>query len=449
MSAVIAALLIASTADQFPIGSYKPDISRVPKDAKGIMGAYFNLHYLVISPGFNFTLAGGEQRGYWRQEGNKYILVFDGFFAAPSSEPEEVLRKKVPKNHLEGLVLEKGPKGTLILKKWGRDWGPVIYRPLPRRSITELVKLSSIYDETFDDQRLGGVEEAHYSLIDRVNSDWSELLMLINDPKQSWDDRSWAAINLYSLHDSKGLEQVTRMIPSVKVSGRDRHEYVLRQTLSSAAARRPTDYIVDRLIEYQGQGLLLPSDVAKALGRLKRQKDTDLLISWLDSEREFDKIDSLQALTALSAVKALPRARQLVNDSEVSVQLAAHGLIARTTPDEKERKASVTSIAKWTKSGDPMIPFYAVNALVNSRAPEAFPYLVALLNSDASSMLREKVAIDLGELGDLRAVPALLEARQRQAADLDDWAGEARVIRSASEALVKLGRIKRGQAGRS
>lgn len=449
MSAVIAALLIASTADQFPIGSYKPDISGVPKDAKGIMGAYFNLHYLVISPGFNFTLAGGEQRGYWRQEGKKYVLVFDGFFAAPSSEPEEVLRKKVPKNHLEGLVLEKGPNGTLILNKWGQDWGPVIYRPLPRRSITELVKLSSTYNEAFGTEKMGAVDEAHCALIDRVNSDWFELLMFINDPKQSWDHRIWAAINLGSLQNSKGIEEAVRMIPVIKDPEGKKREASLRRILSRLAAKRPTDQTAERLIKYQIQGLLRAADVAPALGRLKREKHTNLLIGWLSSEKEFDKIYSLQALTELAAIGALPQARQLVNDPQVSVQLAAHALIARTTPDELERKASVRSIAKWTKGGDFMTPSYAVDALVNSRAPEAFPHLVALLSSDASSILRSNVADDLGDLGDLRAVPALLEARQRRAADMDGWPGEARVIRSASEALVKLGRIKRGQAGRS
>ena len=297
-------------------------------------------------------------------------------------------------------------------------------------------------------RRLGAVDEAHNALIDRVNSDWPDLLMFINDPKSTWDHRIWAAINLGSLQDPKGLEEAVRMIPAVKDPEGKKREASLRRILSRPAAKRPNDQTADLLIIFQSQGLLQPADVAPALGRLKRQKDIDLLISWLDSEREFDKIYSLQALTASSAGKALLRARQLVNDSKVSVQLAAYGLIARITKDEKERKASVSAIAKWTKSGDFMIPSYAVDALVNSRAPEAFPHLVALLSSDASSILRSNVADDLGELGDLRAVPALLEARQRQAADMDDWPGEARAIRSASEALVKLGRIKREQAGK-
>ncbi len=412
------------------------------------MGAYFNPHYLVIRPRFEFVLAGAEQRGYWRPEGGKYILVFDGFFASRSSEPEEVLRKKVPKNHLEGLVLEQGPKGTLILSKWGQDWGPVIYRPLPRRSISELVKLSSTYNEAFGTEKMGAVDEASNALIDRVNSDWFEILGFINDPKQSWDHRIWAAINLGSLKDSKGIEEAARMIPFVKDNEGKKREASLRRILSRPAAKRPTDQTADLLIKFQSQGLLQPADVAPALGGLKREKDIDLLISWLDSEREFDKAYSLQALTQLSASKALPKASQLANDPKVSVQLAAHALIARTTPDELERKASVRSIAKWTKGGDFMTPSYAVDALVNSRAPEAFPYLVALLNSDASSMLRANVAIDLGELGDLRAVPALLEAKRREVRGTDDWPGEARVMKSASEALVKLGRIKRSQAAR-
>lgn len=238
------------------------------------------------------------------------------------------------------------------------------------------------------------------------------------------------------------------MIPFVKDHEGKKREASLRRILSRPAAKRPTDQTADLLIKFESQGFLQPADVAPALGILKRQKDIDLLISWMDSEREYDKIHSLQALTALSALKALPRARQLATDSKEKVQIAAHGLIARTTLDDKERKASVQSIAKWTKSGDFMTPSYAVDALLNSRAPEAFSYLVALLNSDVSSMVRAKVAIGLGELGDLRAVPALLEARQRQAADINDWPGEGRVMRSVSEALAKLGRIKREQAGK-
>lgn len=139
------------------------------------MGAYFNPHYLVMRPRFEFVLAGGEQRGYWRQEGSKYVLVFDGLFSAHSTEAEEVLRKKMPKNHLEGLVLERGPEGTLFLRKWGQDWGPVVYRPLPRRSISELVKLSSTYNEAFGTEKMGAADEAGNALIDRVNSDWFEI----------------------------------------------------------------------------------------------------------------------------------------------------------------------------------------------------------------------------------------------------------------------------------
>jgi len=182
--------------------------------------------------------------------------------------------------------------------------------------------------------------------------------------------------------------------------------------------------------------------IAPALRQLNRKTDIPVLLPWLTSKREYDKSETLEALTILEAEEALSIARTLTIDPAEGVQLAAYGLIARTTPDPIERKEAISKLAKWIKSSEFLLPFAAVDALCRSNAPEALPHLVAILGSDMPFMNRRNTAMALGKLGDIRAVPALIEAKSRPSDDLDTWAEESRVRRAVAEALVQLGNLK-------
>lgn len=441
MAAALALAIVLGAQTGPPFGAYQADLSRVKSpEGKSVMPAYFNQGSLVLNPNGTFVMAGLNQEGYWRTEEQKHILVFDGFFRAQSRKPEAELRKVWPKNHLEGLILEPGPTGTLILSEWGRGWGPVIFRPKPKQTMTELLVASNTDDLT------PAAEEAMALFWPRLQDEWPEVIRFINDAGRTWEQRSWAAILLINLKNPKGLGEAARLIFDLKPTNVKGRDGTIRRGLARAVARTPSDATGDLLIDAVKEGLLQASDVAPALGRLKRKKDVPLLIEWLDSKREYDRIHSLEALTQIAVEEALPSARRLTADPQESVQLAAHGLLARVSKDPAEKKSSIIALGKWIKSKEFLLPFAAIDALCESKAPEALPHLAAILVSDMPALYRRNTATALGDLGDLRAVPALIEAVGRESG-IDDWVAESEVARAAAEALVKLGKVKRGEKG--
>lgn len=423
------AILMTWTQPAFPVGSYKPDLSRASRRSQGVLSAYFGQALLVMRPNGKFVLCGIKQEGYWRPHGNRYVLVFDGFFTVQWTEPAESLRKAWPQSHAEGLVLSRGSGGSLVLPSWGAVDGPVIFRPMPKRSVAELL-VTSEADETS-----AAGDEAYYAVKDNLETLWPEILNFVADPKRKVDQRSWAAIVLLGLRNRGGIESAASLILKLK-------ERSLRHALAMCVARYPTDKAGDLLLDANARGLLQAADVAPALGRLKRRKDVPALLGWLSSDREYDRIESLNALTLLSATEALEPARTLASDREESVQLAAAGLVARLSPDATERRTAISKLAGWLKSVDFLLPFAAVDALCMSEAPEALPHLVAILGSNMPAVNRRNTAMALGNLGDPLAVPALIEAKLRRDAP-GSMVDESEVRRAAAEALVKIGKRRR------
>ncbi len=436
----LAIAVIGGFQTGFPVGSYKPDVSKAPVKTRDLLQGYFGRALLVVRPNGEFELSGIEQEGYWRKAGDKFVFVYDGFLSIQSSEPSEVLRKAWPKNHVEGMILRKGADGTLTLSDFGPVPGPVIFRPMPRRTIAQLIVASNPPEGAVQLSAAAG--EAWSSLKDRIEAEWPEVLRFINDPKRSVPDRGWAAILLQGLKGPKGIEATARLIFDLKPTNVKNRDQSLRGTLARVVAQHPTENAADLLIEAQRRGLLRPADVAPALRQLNRKTDIPVLLPWLTSKREYDKSETLEALTILEAEEALSIARTLTIDPAEGVQLAAYGLIARTTPDPIERKEAISKLAKWIKSSEFLLPFAAVDALCRSKAPEALPHLVAILGSEMPAVNRRNTAMALGKLGDIRAVPALIEAKSRPSDDLDTWAEESRVRRAVAEALVQLGNLK-------
>jgi HEAT repeat protein len=441
MVVALAIAVVGGFQTGFPVGSYKPDVSKAPVETRCLLQAYFGQALLVVRPNGEFELSGIEQEGYWRKSGDKFVFVYDGFLSIQSTEPEKVLRKAWPSNNLEGMILRKGADGTLTLSDFGRVPGPVIFRPMPRRTIAQLIAASNPPEGA--DQLSAAAGEAWSSLKDRIEAEWPKVLRFINDPKRSAPDRGWAAILLDGLQNPKGIEATARLILNIKPTNVRNRDQSLRGSLARVVAEHPTENAADLLIEGQRRGLLSPADVAPALRQLNRKTDIPVLLPWLTSKREYDKSETLEALTILEAEEALSIARTLTIDPAEGVQLAAYGLIARTSPDPIERKEAISKLAKWIKSSEFLLPFAAVDALCRSKAPEALPHLVAILGSDMPFMNRRNTAMALGNLGDIRAVPALIEAKSRPSGGPDTWAEESRVRRAVAEALVQLGNLKR------
>lgn len=428
-SLALAAIQLTQTA--FPVGSYRTDLSKAPETSRGILGTYFGRAYLVLQTNGEFKLCGVGQEGYWRKSGNRYVLVYDGLFALRFPEPESALRKKWPKSHLEGHVLTPGPGGTLVLSDFGRVAGPVVFRPMPRRSIADLVVRSGALDDSPESQ------EAHTLLNERIEIEWPAALAFIQNHYWPLRQRSWAAIVLGGLKDPGGILAAAKLIADLKPSFGDKRFERIRSSLARAAAQHPTPEAADLLIEAVQSGLIDPKVAAPALAKLKRKSDVPYLIGWLESMEPFDRLESLNALAQMDSKDGPPHARRLTSDPDEMVQIAAHGLLARLSDDASERRSAIRKLATWIKSSEFLLPFEAVSALENSKHPDALPHLLAILVSDLDPILRRNTALAIGRIGDPRAVPVLIEAKLRT-----DGPGslvqESDVRRAAAEALVKI-----------
>ena len=121
-------------------------------------------------------------------------------------------------------------------------------------------------------------------------------------------------------------------------------------------------------------------------------------------------------------IRALYRA---VEDPEPAVRVEAARALARQGSVQ-----SVVDVVRQIVPGDEQ-PSVAVMALFRSLGREAVPELVQLLESHTTGLAARLVAADaLGHLGDLRAVPALLQLYDHPAANL-------RI--TVMEALARLG----------
>lgn len=430
---------VIGTPSAFPVGSYKADLSQAPKSSRGVLQAYFGQSYLVFLSDGRFELCGIEQRGYWRREGNRFVLVYDGFFFARSHEPADALRKAWPESHAEGMILSQGSGGTLVLKDWGAAKGPIVFRPRTKLTVAELLVTSNKDEETPAEST-----EAYWLLKERQEGEWPSFIRFIGDPKRPWQERSWAALVLGGLKNPKGVEAAAELIVRLTPTKEEGRERTIARSLAGVVERHPTSKTADILIEAQRKGLIQPSVTAKVLKVLKRKSDIPLLMDWLKSELEYDKIDSLEALAVLDAREALSEARRLTMDEKEGVQVRAYGLIARLSPDRAERGEAILKLAKWLDSADFLTPFAAVEALCQTNHPDALPYLVAILGSNRRAIYRRNTAIALGDLGDPRAVQALIEAKTRVGVS-EDWQMESEVRRAAAEALVKIGKVKRAE----
>jgi HEAT repeat protein len=164
----------------------------------------------------------------------------------------------------------------------------------------------------------------------------------------------------------------------------------------------------DRRLLLQVYNELLPKirgDYADRLVSLMRE--LGLMEDCLEQSRDPDWLVRAQACQALGAFPdpdatlALYRAAE---DCEPAVRVeAARALVRQGTV------RSVVELVRQVAPGDDL-PSVTVMALFRSLGRDAVPQLIALLESNKTGLAARLVAADaLGHIGDLRAVPALLQ----------------------------------------
>jgi len=243
------------------------------------------------------------------------------------------------------------------------------------------------------------------------------------------------------LRDPDGILAIARLTASVKPTERS-----LARALAYAVAEYPSEESLAWLIVAHSRGLLSAANVAKAMISLPRARDIPLLMRWLNEKETYAKIYSLNALAEIGATDALPKARRLASEaSDEAVQIAATSLIARCTNIDDERRAAIRKLAEWSRNSDFMLATSAVEALCRSRAKESLAYVIAVLQSDQDPIVRINAAIDLGQFGDARAIPALKDAKNRRSGR-GSLVEESRVCHAAADAIEAI--LQRNQQDR-
>jgi hypothetical protein len=441
MITALALAVIGRAQVGFPVGSYRVDVSKAPVATRADLESFFSRIFLRIQSDGMFYFCGMPVEGYWRKSGDGYPCVIDGLLSIPSKEPAAELQKKWPMLNAPGMILKRGPKGTLIMKDFIWYQGPVVFRPLPQRSIDQLLIAS---DMVTVKGTMATIEEAYHALEDRLETDWPPILSAINDPKRDQERRAWAASMLSNLKNPKAIEAAAQLILDLKPTPGTNRARGIRIMLSKVVSDHPTAKSVDLLIEAQRRGLIRLDFVATSIGNLGRTSDLPVLISWLGAQRKGDLRSVLEALAQFGAPEGLDRARALKTDPDDRLKIAAFGLIARVSPDPVERKSALAKLAGWLQGDYYRGADEAVKAIARSKSPDALPYLAAALLSNAPPSVRIEAAKALGDLGDPRAVPALIEAKAREvvAKSEIDVIDEAKARRAAAEALLKLSQSK-------
>ena len=434
MVLLAAIAILGAQATDFPVGTYRIDITKAPKKDRGLLSPYFEGRYLSVSNDGEFELIGNQQRGYWRKADSRYVFVFDGFFTIRSSDPADKLKNAWPKSNLEGWILKPGAGGTLVLNSWGIAKGPIVFRPMPKRSIRQLL-LTAYFD---GDEISNEANEAWSVLYNRKNKDWREFLDFVNDPSLPWRKRGLAAIMMEGVTNPEGLTACANLILNLKPTDEPpRGDRAIRGSLAAAVSRVPTDQNLDILLSAESKKLIDPWRFAEMIPKLNRVSEIPRLIGWLNYPKKSDQIAAIEALTRLDSTEGFERVKALSQSDEEDLMVASHGYLARLSSVPDERKASMELLFKASKSQNFLTPFRAIDAIISSHQPESIPYLASILLSDQDSLYRAKAAESLGEIGDPRAIPALLEAKGRKG-DLENLVQDSIVRRAAVEALVAI-----------
>lgn len=426
------ALVGAIAVDTAPVGTYRVDVSHAPKRYRGMLGLVFKGYVAFYPQGSSYFFSPYEedapgQSGYWRWEGNRLILVHDGILSFRGAEPRSALMKLWPTSHVDGYVLRRSSGDSFVLSSFGAIDGPIYFRPMPRRSVAQLLDTSSLQTDT------PAGDEAYHALKIDIERSWPDMLRYIGEPQRSMDHRSWASILMHGLRSPEGINAIADWILQEPASNSRR---ILRP-LASVVARHPTLEAVEKLVEAEDRKLVPASVVAEAIGRLGHERHLPTLLEWTKREEQYVIANSLSAIATIRGEAGLDRARELTGHAESLVQAAANGLILKASPDASERAVALRELYRIGRDSGFSQAARVVDALIDSGRPEVVPILIAFLETHPSYIVQRDSATGLGKLLDRRAVPSLIAVKQSREHEVE-------VRRAAAEALDLFDRARVG-----
>lgn len=404
MVALVALVLLVQTHDV--VGSYRADIASAPKKSRGVFEAIYGSTILRIEPDGTFQNYIGHESwgGFWRREGDRVILVNQGFLNIPFAIPDDVLRASTPKNHGEGLQLRVGAGGELVLAEFGAVTGPLVFRRLPRRSTLELLRLAS------SDEFTGETSDAYETLAADA-SRVDELLGFVNDERQTHSMRFTAATILGSSPDDTQLPRLLKTLLDLK-QGRlsDREFRSLRHIIWFDLSTRATLPIARTLRSASTGASFERFTLARAYGRARFDEGLAELTDWLGDETPSVRRESCNALRLLAARDRLPELRRVLSDPDASVAVAAHHAVIALSPDPDERAHAVADVAKLLLATQDFLKRDVVEAIASDPVA-GVPHLANLLENDPDLEVRRYAVDHLGGIGSPAAIHALMMAR--------------------------------------
>lgn len=402
----LVALLVFLIQPSDVVGSYRADIASAPKKSRGVFEAIYGCTILRLEPDGTFQNYIGHESwgGFWRREGDRVILINQGFLNIPFPIPDDVLRVSTPKNHGEGVQLRVGAGGTLVLSEFGRAAGPLVFRKLPRRSTLELLRLASA------DEPTGEGSDAYETLASDA-SRVDELLGFVNDGRQKYNIRFWAATILGSSSDDTQLPRLLQTLLDLKQGRLDDREFrslrhIIWFDLSTRATLPTARALRSALTGTSYERFCL----ARAYGWARFDEGLAELTEWLGAETPSVRRESCNALRLLAARDRLPELRRMRSDPDASVAVAAHHAVIALSPDPEERAHAVADVAKLLLATRDFLKRDVVEAIASDPVA-GVPYLANLLENDPDLEVRRNAVVHLGEIGSPAAVHALMMAR--------------------------------------
>ncbi len=391
------------------LGSYRADFSRARKH-RGVFEAYFGKRAMVLVRDGTFEICGLNQSGYWRKEGDKLILVYRGVFGLSLPDSKESLKRAIPKSSLEGMILRIQPDRTLRLDNLGVAQGPITFSRKKDEPLMTLVRKIGNFEHPDN-------AESYQLMRNRATSEQKFLVRIAHEPKESYEAKVGAAISLREIQLLKpetssflidALPALQSRNQTAKELGLER---IIRTTTIAAILTRPSMRARHVLIRQVELGKVDARQLKPLFLKWKQPEDAALLTEWLNSEQS-DRIEiALQILAGANNKVALEKSYSLRENASPQVQHLAHATIARLSPEKLERIESLRFLTSKITNRESPYQINASAALALVQTSESLPYLAAsLLAPGTNEFGRSQIAVALGDLGDSRAVPSLLEA---------------------------------------
>ncbi|MEZ0326896.1 MAG: hypothetical protein ACAH95_13435 [Fimbriimonas sp.] len=400
------ALCIAIQAQASLVAGYKADWSQA-SGSKDALKAFFGLSTLRLSPNGHFTLIGERMKGFWRRDGERIVLVFDGFFGHPFPIPDDLLKKATPSNSLHGLVLRIRSNNTLMLEQFGTVKGPVRFNKLPARPLHKLLELSNAVESEDD---LPGMD-AYQELADRLPTDWPALMDYIANRKNPLALRTWATYFFPNVPQT-GLNQAVKLLdlPELRdFSSRQKSRLV--RSLVGNLARSATPAVAAALLENEKTLRINASELADAIGNAGYEPGLPRLLELLVDKSEWTRSKCLDALRKLKAKPHLTTVLKSVGDSEPMVRVAAWAAVLDLSLDISQRRMAIHQLAKLFDS-DTFVNDDILEALGRSHLPDGLPYLSNRLLNVNNPREQAVAARALGEIRLPAAAAALMQGKR-------------------------------------